>query len=309
MGVIGVHLRVGAARRNRLTLGCRPRTPRDVGDIEFERISPVAVHSSRRNPLPVHVARLHRELGPIPLQERVRIAAVRRPPLLRPVLGCVEKLTPRHASEEHLRPAVRTVEPSTFAGEVLLKGVAEEVGVRLVTRDRVPVYRRGTAARRTSEVESSERVDVVGRNVRRDRMPTESVRWRGVRFVFSHLSPKHVKPVAVHFATHWPEPGTEHGRAGTELEGHRSQGGTAMKQPEAASFLHKRRVVGKRCVAERRRSVRVVDERVLKQPQIPIATERVNVLIVPADHRSDPLRKELVETYRREVAGTSNIGR
>ena len=68
-----------------------------------------------------------------------------------------------------------------------------------------------------------------------------------------------------------------------------------MEQREAPALLHHRRVVGERGLVERRGPAGVVDEGVLEQPQVAVAAERIDVLVVEAEDGTDALPEEGVE--------------
>ena len=70
VGVVGVHQRVAATRRQATSRHGRPRPPRLLGDIDSELLGPVPVDLGDGDPLPTEVARLHRVLGVVAGEER-----------------------------------------------------------------------------------------------------------------------------------------------------------------------------------------------------------------------------------------------
>jgi hypothetical protein len=124
-----------------------------------------------------------------------------------------------------------------------------------------------------------------------------------------HLRPEHEQLPVENLTTHRPEPRGETTLTGPRLErlgrGRRS----AVMEREARSVLHHRAVVHERGLVESRPGARVIDERVLEQPERPPAAQRVHVLVVEPEHGADALAEEPVERDRRRTGGTSHIGR
>ena len=61
-------------------------------------------------------------------------------------------------------------------------------------------------------------------------------------------------------------------------------------------------------LTKRRHAAGMVDECVLEDPKVPVATEWIHMLVVPPKHRPDACGEELVEGRNREIASASHIG-
>ncbi len=150
-------------------------------------------------------------------------------------------------------------------------------------------------------------------------MPAETVARPRVEAVLHHLGPEHLQPSVGDLPAHRPEPVGEHLLAGTALERLRAGGRAPVVEREARAVLHHRRVVDEARPVEAGGDAWLVDERVLEQPQVAVATERVDVLVVESDDRPEPLAEEGVEGARpgpgraadprRDVAGAGRCAR
>ena len=169
-----------------------------------------------------------------------------------------------------------------------------------VARNGVPVDRRHAVGRRRLEVESGHRRRVVRRQPRPHRHPAEPVRHHWVRRL-GHLHPEHAQQPAGHLPAERPEPAREPPLTGARLERGRGRRRAAVHQREARTPLHHRRVVDEGRLVEVGRRAAVVEERVLEQPQVAVAAERVHVLVVEAHHRPETSGEEGVERRRRRV--------
>ena len=140
-------------------------------------------------------------------------------------------------------------------------------------------------------------------------MPSQSVGGVGVVRVLDHLSPEHPQSAVGQLAAHRPEPSGAKVRAAVSgLECIRRVGSALMEQLEAAALLHECSIVDESGRAQRVDGSGVIDERVLEQPQVPVATERIDVLVVPPEHGAEPRGEEPVEGGGRHVVGASDIG-
>ena len=307
--MVGVHQWIACARRDAIGLHGRPRSPRIIGDVDRERLAPVSIDLRGRDPLPVQVARLHRVLRPVPLQDRLRSRRVVGPCVPGAIFQRRSELTLRHTCEPHVRTRVRSVCITAFALQVLFEGVAEHVGVVGITRYCVAVDRGDTAVGCCPEIEPGERLGVVDGEPCACRMPSESVGRARLVAVLLHLCPKDVDLAANRFATHRPEPRRNPVLAGAGLERRRRLDRSAVKESETRSVLHHRRVVIECGGAEARRGTRVIDEGVLKDPQVPAGAERIHVLVIHTDDGTHPVAEERVQRRGRSTRRATEIGR
>ena len=84
VGVVRVQPRVGAPPLHHGLVARDPRAPRIGGHVDGQPLSPEPVLLGDGHPSPVEVARLHRVLGPVALDDRLGPVAVGRPSLSRP---------------------------------------------------------------------------------------------------------------------------------------------------------------------------------------------------------------------------------
>ena len=281
----------------------RPRPPRIRGDVDGDLLTPEAVLLRDGHPAPVDEAGLHRVLGPVPGVDGLGLGRVLRPAGARPVLRSLVEAAAGHAGEPHVGGRVRPVPEAALEGQVLLVGVAEQVAEAVVGGDGVAVEgrrlrTRGRRAGGGDEAEAGQVVGVVGGQPGLDRVPRQPVPGGRLGAVVDHLGPEHPQHAPVQLAPEWPPPAGEDDLAGTGLEGRRLGRGAAVEQGEAGAGLQQGGVVGEADAVEAGGQARVVDERVLEQPQPPAGSERVDVLVVPAQHRTDALAEE-----RGEVGG------
>ncbi len=307
--MVGVHQRVGAPRLERMRGHGGPRSPRVGGHVQRELATPVAVDRRRCHPLTAEPTGLHRELGPVAGEEGFRCRGISAPSIRRPVLRRIEQPSTWDPCEEHLGAVVGTVPVATVTREILFEGVAEQVGVRRIAGDAVAVDRCHTGVDRRSEVEPGHRRRVVRGEVGGDGVPAEPVGGDRIDRVLRHLHPEHPQHAVVQLTAHRPEPAGERGGAVARLERLGPLRGTSVEQPETVAVLHESCVVHETGAVERGGSAGLVDERVLEQPQPAVAAEVVHVLVVPSEYGPDALGEEGVESGRRCVASTSDVGR
>ena len=307
MGVVGVHQRIAAARRQRTTGRGGPRAPRRRGDVDRQLLAPVAVDLGDRHPAPVEEAGLHRVLGVVAVHDRHGRSRVGRPAVRGAELGLRVERTPRHPRQVHAGGRARAGVEAALAGQVLIERVAEQVGVLGVARHGEAVDRVDAGHRRRLERHARQRGGVIGRQPGAHRHPAEPVGWRRVGGL-GHLGPEHLQATVHELAAEGPEPAAQDPLAGAGLERRRCRRRPAMEQREAPALLHHRRVVGERGLVERGGPARVVDERVLEQPQVAVAAERVDVLVVEAEDGADALPEEGVERGSRGAVGAPDIG-
>ena len=306
--MVGVHQRVAAAWRQAPARRRRPRPRRFGGDVDHQLVAPVPVDLRRRHPSSAQVARLHRVLGVEAIDDRHGAPGVAAPPRRRVVLGRGVEATSGHAGDVHLRRRARARPVPTLALEVLVERVAEEVGVLVVARHGEAVHRLDPGVRRRTERQPGQRRCVVRRQPRLRRHPPEPVGRAWVRRL-DHLHPHHVQATVDRLAAERPEPAAEQRLTGAGLERQRRGRRAPVEQREAAPLLEHRRVVGEACLVEPGGVARVVDERVLEQPQVAVAAERVHVLVVVPDDRADAGAEELVERGGRRAGGATGVGR
>ena len=307
--MVGVHQGVATAGEERPETDRVPRAPWAIGNVDRQLIAPVAVDSRRTHPLAGEIARLHRVLDEIPIDDRHGVSGGARPPVGGAILGRRGQPSARHPRQPHRRGRMWAIPEATLADHVLLEGVAEQVGVGVIAARRVAVDRRHTTVGCQLERLAHQRRRVVARQVRPDRMPPETERWVGVVRVLDHLDPEHPQPVVGAFATHRPPP-RRSGRRATvsDLERSRRVGGAPMEQRETRLVLDERRVVHEIGRRQRGRGARVVDEGILEQPEIPATAERVDVLVIPAEHGSDTIGQEAVDLMGRRAGRASDVG-
>ncbi len=101
----------------------------------------------------------------------------------------------------------------------------------------------------------------------------------------------------MHLATHRPEPAVERCGAGARLERQGPLRGARVEEAETPAVLHERSVVHEARPVERGGRAGVVDEGVLEEPQVATASEVVDMLIVPAEDRSDTPCEERVQRW------------
>lgn len=285
----------------------RPRAPWVERNIHAEPVAPVAIGGGYGHPLAIHETWLHRKLRPVTLQDRCGCCRVGGPALCGAVLRLSQKLAPRNTRQVHPRSRVGAVPVSALTRQVLFEGVAEQIGVGCITRNGVSVDRRHAGVRCGAKTHAGHRVRVVRSKPGLSWVPAETIRRRGVELVFDHLHPEHLQATIVDLSAHRPEPRRRR-RPAAVLERLWVARRTSVQQSEAASFLHHSSIVHEARLAERRSRARLVDENVLEQPQISIAAERIDMLVVPAENRPDPAREESVETPRTEVPGATDVG-
>lgn len=206
MCVVCVSSSIRKTREQGSGIDRRPWPPRLESHIHAEPIAPVTIGCRHSDPLPIHVTRLHRELGPVPLEDWCRGRRDRCPTIRRAVFGLGKQLAARNTCQVHTSSRMWTVPISTLASEVLFEGVREQVGVCRVACDRIAVDRCNPGVGRPSEVESRHGVRVVGGEPCFCRMPPKPVRWVRTELIFHHLDPIDRETAVMNFATHRPEP-------------------------------------------------------------------------------------------------------
>ena len=204
---------------------------------------------------------------------------------------------------------MRAVAEASFAHQVLLEGVAKQVREVALTGHCVAVD--GGDARVHGRLErlALQRGGVVHGQPRLRRMPAQAIAHSRLIPVVLHLRPEHEQLVAVHLAAHRPEPPRQRAFADARLERRGRGAGAPMQQGEASAVLDHGRVVGKAGRAKRGGRARVVDERVLEQPQEPPIGQAVHVLVVGPHDRPDPLGKERIQPAGRGIASAADLGR
>ena len=101
---------------------------------------------------------------------------------------------------------MRSVRPTSFARQILFKGVSEKVGVFALAGNDIPVNRCHTADAGSAEVGSCQRAGIVGCDPRDPRVPTQAIAGARLVTVLFHFDPKHRQFVIDKFAAHGPKP-------------------------------------------------------------------------------------------------------
>ena len=294
--MIGVPGGVTMSRLQPETFGGDPRTPRVQGGVDHHVVAPVPVDLRHGDPASADEPWLGGVFDREPTLDRYGGSRVGRPPVGGAVLGCHPHLASWHAGQPGTGGRVRSVRVSALAHQVLFEGVAEQVAVGVVARHGKAVQRYSSAVRGRAERHARQGGPVVRREVGAHRMPPEAVGWGGVVAVLLHLRPEHPQAIAVQFAAQRPVPGGAFGAGPVaDLERHRHLWATAVLEAETGAGLHHRGVVHERGPAQAGGGARPVEEGVLEQPEVPVATEWVDVLVVPTEHRADPVGQEPVE--------------
>ncbi len=149
---------------------------------------------------------------------------------------------------------------------------------------------------------------VVGGQPGPPRMPGETVPGRGLPRVLHHLDPEDPEPGPVELAAERPPPPVQRRLAVTGLEGRRAARRSPVEQREAVPGLEERGVVGEPGPVEAGRQARVIDERVLEEPQPTVGPERIDVLVVPSEDRSDPPGEEGFQRTGLAGGGAADVG-
>ena len=304
--MVRVHPGVATARCQAAILGGGPRTPRVVGDIDGQLLAPVAVDLRCRYPLPVDVARLHRVLCPVALHDGSRVGRVGGPAVGSSVLGRGSQLAQRNSCEVHRRRRMSAAEEAALADEILLEGVAEQVGEGAVVGYGVPVHRADAAVGCRVERQSLHGVGVVGRQPEPGGVPAEAVAWAGHVRVLGHLGPEHFHATAAGLRAHRPEPLTEWTLPVARFERRGLGSSSAVQHGEALAVLDQEQVVRKERLVQPGGGARRIHEGVLEEPCVPAATERDHVLVIGAHQWADASCKERIERVSPGAAGAAH---
>ncbi len=276
----------------------RPRAPRRRGDVDRQLLAPVAVDLGDRHPAPVEEAGLHRVLGVVAVDDRHggrRVGSTSRPPC---GTRARRRARPRHPGQVHAGGRARAGVVAALAGEVLIERVAEQVAC---ARRRSPRRSRRSAGRRTPAPAGTPG----GPAWRRHRWPTTSgpAPSRGRRAACgSAVLAISAQNTCRRPPTSSPPSGqNQRLRIRSPVPGSNDVGAVAVprwssvKQAPCCTIA----VLWANEVWSRRGGpAGVVDEGVLEQPQVAVAAERVDVLVVVADDRADALAEEGVERGR-----------
>ena len=287
--MVGVHQRVAAARRRLGAFDRGPRAPRVVGHVDGQLVAPVAIDLRRRHPLAVEEARLHRVLHPEAVEDR---PAPPRPPAptvpVRYSGGRVELAT-GHAGEPHLGRRVRAARRSRPRAPGSGRTCCRRGTCAVVARHGVAVDRphaafgRGAGSR---PARASSRRSVAS-HVRAGAHPSPSPVGG------SAVLPSRPRTRGSWPPTSSPPIGQNHRReallAGARLERRRRGRGATVVEAEARPVLHHRGVVGERRLGEPSATPGWSMNVSWKSHRYRPSTERIDVLVVVADHRSHPI--------------------
>ena len=274
--------------------GC-PRSPRVVGDVDHEVLAPVSVDLGGRHPLPVHEAR-----GCIGFSAKNRdemtTASLRfgdQPSAVRysgRAYSC-----PRGTRASHILVAECGSLPEPPRGSCSARTCCRTDTSRRCRwrpRSRRSASRWGPGRRHPAPCASAS----TGRTPPGRPGSDANRAHRGIGSTGSFT-------ISTQYTQSWPIPisppiGQYHFVRTLPVPSPTSNGSGLFGVPRCSSVKQLPVCISAALCTKRagrgRHGPRVVEERVLEQPEVAIVTHRIDVLVVPTQHRAEPRREELV---------------